>query len=81
MDERVIRSIEKALVQEETTTILVREFEAIIEWSVACVGYMVGSVRMKLRRPLLREDVEPYGGIRLEIRREGLRRTILKPIV
>jgi hypothetical protein len=78
-DQEVIQGIERALVRNRITTILMREFEGSLEWSVACVGNLVGSVRTKVNKPLIYGDVKPRGGIRLEMMREGVRPVLLEP--
>lgn len=78
-EQRALKDLEQALVREKITTILMREFDGDLEWSVACVGHLVGTIRVPVKVPLLRGDVKPRGGIRLEIMREGLRPVLVEP--
>ncbi len=75
-----LKKIEPALVRKGVTTILIREYDQTLEWSVVCLGYLVGSVWAPLRSPLLKGDVQPRGGIRLVVARGRLEPELLSPI-
>jgi hypothetical protein len=75
-----LTKIESALIRKDQTAILIRELDGMLEWSVACLGYLVGSVRVCLRAPLIGGDVRPRGGIRLVVRRDRLQRELVGPI-
>lgn len=75
-----LTKIESALVRKDQTTILIRELDGVLEWSVACLGYLVGCVRVHLREPLIGGDVRPRGGIRLVVRRDRLQSELVEPI-
>ena len=79
-DAHPLKKIEPVLVRKGLTTILVREYDQTLEWSVACLGYQVGSVWVPLRAPLLRGDVQPGGGVRLVIGRDRLEPQLVAPI-
>ena len=75
-----LTKIESALIQKDQTAILIRELDGVLEWSVACLGHLVGSVRVCLRAPLIGGDVRPRGGIRLVVRRDRLQSELIAPI-
>ncbi len=79
-DTHPLNKIEPALVRKGLTTILIREYDQTLEWSIACLGYLVGSVWVPLRAPLLRGDVQSKGGLRLVIRRDRLEPELVPPI-
>jgi hypothetical protein len=74
-----LTKIESALIRKDQTAILIRELDGMLEWSVACLGYLVGSVRVCLHSPLIGGDVRPRGGIRLVVRRDRLQRELVGP--
>jgi len=71
-DTHPLKKIEPALIRKGLTTILIREYDQTLEWSIACLGYLIGSVWVPLRTPLLRSDVPLGGGLRLVIARHHL---------
>jgi hypothetical protein len=75
-----LTNIESALIRKDQTAILIRELDGMLEWSVACLGYLVGSVRVCLHAPLIGGDVRPRGAIRLVVRRDHLQRELVGPI-
>lgn len=77
---RTLQKIKNALVRKDISTILIREINDSLEWSVSCVGEMVGLVLTPLKMPLFRGDVRPNGGIRLEITRDRLNPILVDPI-
>jgi hypothetical protein len=79
-DTHPLKKIEPALVRKGLTTILIRECDETLEWSIACLGYLIGSVWVPLRAPLLRGDVQPRGGLRLVIGRHRLEPQLVAPI-
>jgi len=79
-DTHPLKKIEPALIRKGLTTILIREYDQTLEWSIACLGHLVGSVWVPLRAPLLRGDVQPRGGLRLVIGRNHLEPQLVAPI-
>jgi hypothetical protein len=79
-DNHPLNKIEPVLIREGLTTILIREYDRTLEWSIACLGYLVGSVWVPSRSPLLRGDVQPKGGLRLVIKRDRLEPELVPPI-
>ena len=75
-----LTKIKSALIRKDQSAILIRELDGMLEWSVACLGYLVGSVRVCLRAPLIKGDVRPRGGIRLVVRRDRLQSELVAPI-
>jgi hypothetical protein len=75
-----LTKIERVLVRKHQTTILIRQLDDTLEWSVACLGYLVGCVRVRLRAPLVRGNVRPGAGIRLVLRPDGLHSDLVAPI-
>jgi hypothetical protein len=71
--------ISPALIRNGVTTILVRYFDHTLEWSIACLGHLVGSVWVPCRESLLGGDVQPKGGLRLVIRRDRLEPELVAP--
>jgi len=58
-----LNHLERNLVEPLRTTMLVRETETHLEWSVACVGYFVGLVILPLRARLLPPTVGAGAGL------------------
>jgi len=79
-DAHPLKKIEPALIRKGLTTILIREYDQTLEWSIACLGYLVGSVWVPLRGPLLRGVVQPRGGLLLVIGRDRLEQELVGPI-
>ena len=79
-DAHPLTKLEPHMVRKGPTTLLMREIDGTLEWSAACLGYLVGSVRVSLRATLLRGDVRPEGGICLLVRRERLEPELVAPI-
>jgi len=76
----LLTKIEPVVVRKGQTTILIREVENALEWSVACLGYLVGTVSVPVKAPLIGGDVRPRGGIRLIIGRDQLKPELVPPI-
>ena len=72
-----LTKIEPVLVRKGQTTLLIRQLDDSLEWSVACLGYVVGSVRVRLRVPLIKGGVHPGGGMRLVIHRDRLQSEVV----
>jgi hypothetical protein len=65
----VLTKLKDVIVRKNQTAVLLREWDSTFEWTVACVGELVGSIRVQLTAPLLRRtDIEPGGGLRLIVR-------------
>lgn len=79
-DVHPLKKIEPALVQKGLTTMLIREYDQTLEWSVACLGYLVGSVWVPLRASLLKDAAEPRGGLRFVVRPDHLESQLVAPI-
>jgi hypothetical protein len=62
-----ITAISEKLVVKGRTTILAREAEGAIDWSIACFGYTVGTVRVPLLHPLLQGELGANRALRLVI--------------
>jgi hypothetical protein len=75
-----LTKIEPVVVRKGQTTILIREVEDTLEWSVACLGHLVGIVSVPVKAPLIRGDVRPKGGIRLVVGRDQLKPELVPPI-
>jgi len=71
-----VKRLEKAMVRERTTTIFLRENNDELAWSVACVGYYVGSLVVPTMARLLPTEVPPEGGLLLTIGRGTLQREV-----
>ncbi len=67
-----LTKIEKIVVCKGETTMLIRELDGAVEWTVSCLGYLIGSVRVPIARSLVSRDVHPNGGIKLTVRRDRL---------
>jgi hypothetical protein len=74
-----LNRIKNVLVRDGISTILIREADGSLEWSVSCVGEMVGVMLTPLKKPLLGGDVRPSGGIRLEITRDRMNPVLVDP--
>lgn len=72
-----VKMIEKNLVRARTTTILARETDGELEWSLACVGYFVGSLVLPTTARLLPAEILPEGGLLLIAGRGTLQREVL----
>lgn len=79
-DTHPLNKIQPALVLKGSTTILIREYDETLEWSIACLGHVIGSVWVPLRAPLLKGDARPRGGLRLVVGRDGLEKQLVAPI-
>jgi hypothetical protein len=79
-DTHPLKKIEPALIRKGLTTILIREYDQTLEWSIACLGYLVGIVWVPLRASLLKGDLQPRGGLRLVIKRDQLEPQLVPPI-
>jgi hypothetical protein len=75
-----LTKIEPALIRKGETAILMREYDDTFEWSIACFGYLIGSIWVPLRAPLLKGDIRSKGGLRLVVRRDSLERQPVAPI-
>lgn len=56
-------SFERPMIRKDRSTMLIREEDGVLEWSIACVGYLVGSIRVRIARSrnLLRDVREGQG--------------------
>jgi hypothetical protein len=68
-----VAHLERNLVEPLRTTMLARETDTHLEWSVACVGYFVGLVILPLRARLLPPTVGAGAGLFLLAGRGSLR--------
>jgi hypothetical protein len=78
-ENRWLQKIKNVLLQDKISTILVRESNGFLEWSVSCVGEMVGVVLVPLSASFFRGDVQKQGGIRFDITRNRLTPILIAP--
>ena len=72
---------EHVMVRKDQTTMLIRELDGVLEWSIACVGYLVGSIRVRAqgKRALL-PDVGQGRACLLTVAPDRLQREVVGPI-
>ena len=75
-----LKKVEAELIRPGQTTILIRSYDERLEWSIACLGHLIGSICVPCRGSLLAGDVRPRGGIRLMITRDRLAPQLVAPI-
>ena len=69
------------VIRKSKTTMLMRELDGTFEWTIACLGYLVGNVRVPMQASLISAQMPPgSGGILLVLDRDGLKREIIPPI-
>jgi hypothetical protein len=61
----------EALVRKSKTTIMVRQKNGKLNWSIACLGYFVGSVWLPLERDLFSGELRKGNGLLLSFGREA----------
>jgi len=67
-----IEEIQKRLIRDKISTVLVREIEARLEWSVSVLGTYVGTIQIPLDKSLIKLSKEHTGILRLDIRKGSL---------
>jgi hypothetical protein len=75
-EEHFLRSLEHIVIKDKLTAVLIRESDGILEFTVGCLGYLVGHVRLPMNGPL--RPAEQWGaGLRLVVTPDRLRRELI----
>ena len=72
-----VKMIEQNLVRECATTILARENQTELEWSVSCVGHYVGSIVVQTNSRVLPAEIPDDGGLLLIAAPGTLKRVVV----
>ncbi|MCA3584114.1 MAG: hypothetical protein IOC90_09965 [Methylocystis sp.] len=79
-ERHILNALEPIVKRGRKTTILMRKVPEHLEWTVCCLGMVVSTIYVPLRKPLLGGDVQEEGGILLTVTKDSLVPELISPL-